>query len=173
MRIEDDMAIRELLSRSSVTVTGVTICSPSNEEFAIARAFWPAAEIRRFTQAEWNLDDIGPLPPEDWGLLMACNTFMCSRDPMLWIENIRRTHRYLLIQDLSNAQRQPHRHLSPETGDVARYSVLSHGIVGKTDLGHNVYDISSTYGVRVLDCLGYDFDHGRGSKFVVLLDLRP
>ena len=171
MRREDDSAIRALLSRGRPNVTGVTIVSASNEEVEIAREFWPHAEVRQLSEGQWDLYEEGPLPLDrDWGILIMCNTFLCSRDPKLWLSNISRTHRYVLIQDLAEDERVGDRHLSPETGDFSRYSGSSHGVMGQTDPGHEVHDIS-TFGYRIIDCLSYGFDNNAGTKFVVILDL--
>lgn len=169
MRAEDCYAVYRLLLRNPLQVPFVTVFSPSNEELELVEKFWPGVSTNRMSESQWDLREHGPLASGGMGLAMACNTFMCAADPDLWLKNIARSHRYLVIQDLAHTQRQPHRHLSPETGDVARYSVSQYGIIGITDDGYTVYDLSlKSY---VVDCISYTFDNGAGTKFAALIDL--
>ena len=100
---------------------------------------------------------------------LICNTFMCSRDPLLWLQHISAAVTTLIIQDLAISSRTDGRDCSIETGDVARYSVTSHGIIGKTDPDLRVFDFSNC-GFEVIDAERYD-DEG-ALKFVVVLRLR-
>jgi hypothetical protein len=95
---------------------------------------------------------------------------MCSRDPALWLKNIASSFGRVLIQDLSIAKRCANRECGIDTGDVARYSVSSHGLIGVTDPDLVLFDLSKS-GYKIIDFERYD---GTGcTNFVVLLNLRP
>jgi len=170
MRPEDIKAISKVLVRSKPAVRRVMLLSGSDEEKELVWKLWPQALMTDMSEAEWNLYGTHPAAWIGIDLVMVCNTFMCSKDPGLWLDNIAQSSRYVLIQDLAIAKRRQDRHLAPETGDFARYSVSSHGIMGETDPGHLVYDLS-TSGYRVIDCESYRIDDGVGLKFAALLDL--
>jgi hypothetical protein len=137
-------------------------------EAAALSPAWPNAVIRYCYKSGWDLG--GPMPPDmeacDVGLI--CNTFMCSRDPMAWLRHISAVTPVLIVQDLAVSKRGRTRHCSIETGDVARYSVSSHGIIGQTDQELKVFDFSEC-GYDLLDAEGYE--DGEALKFVAVLAL--
>lgn len=176
MRHEDLVAVRSVM-RLLLRPERVVILSGSSEECELVRSCWPDTSVTVVNESAWNLD--GPIPYQCPGfdLAIACNTFMCARDPGIWLDNIAQVCRYVLIQDQAAVQRRHDRHLSPETGDVARYSVSSHDVIGKTDDGYEVFDFSLS-GYRVIDCERYCIDDRANTlndfrviKFAVLLDL--
>lgn len=170
MRAEDIDAVARVLERVRPDVKRAIMTSGSSEEEGLLRRMWPHVAISNLSESDWDLDGPHPMALMGIDLVVACNTFMCSRDPGRWLDNLAQTSRLVMIQDLAVAQRRQDRHLSLETGDVMRYSLTTHGIIGKTDEGHMVFDLSSS-GYRVIDCDGYRVDDGRGLKFAALIDL--
>lgn len=124
----------------------------------------------------YNKWDLNTPPPAGLraDLVIICNTMLCSPDPMLWLRHISQVAPLVLIQDLACGRRESTRITSPTTGDRQRYSVSSHGIIGKTDPDVNpVFDLS-TCGADVIDAEGYyEIGEGEFGRFVALLDLRP
>lgn len=171
MRDEDSVAISRLVHRSPIDPMTVLLLSGSDEEERIMRERWPSVGIVTLSEADWDLRFISNRSFERPTIAVACNTFMCAADPQLWLHNMADCCDWLLIQDLADCKRESGRHLSPDTGDVMRYSVSSHGVIGRTDEGHTVFDISAA-GYHVMDCVPYRIDGGAGLKFAVLLDLR-
>lgn len=110
-----------------------------------------------------DLDDpVGPSAD----LVVASNTFLCSSDPAGWLRRVFRSSPLLLMQDLAVCRRgRGGLHTDPPTGDVMRYSITSHGIIGESDPGAGPYDLSAGPG-RILEATRY----GTGCvKFVALL----
>lgn len=162
----DTYAIRELILRNRWLQPG-TVVGPSSEddEAAITSDLW-GVKVRRVPQAEWNLDD----PPHEGlrgDLVLVCNTMLCSTDPALWLANIAIAAPLVLIQDLAVARREPGRHCAVASGDVARYSISTHGVKGETDPDLKVFDLG-TY--DVLDVERYE-DRG-ALKFAAIIRLR-
>lgn len=174
MRRSDVSAVRRALGRLP-TPRSVLVFSPAwdaeadgTSERAALDDAWPSAVVHECERGRWDLD--GPMPADvprcDVGII--CNTFMCSRDPALWLRHISAAVPLLVVQDLAVSRRTPDRYLSVETGDVARYSVSTHGIVGRTDPGSEVFDLGSC-GYRVLDAEAYG--EGDDLSFVALMRL--
>jgi hypothetical protein len=113
----------------------------------------------------WDLDRDDPAGPAA-DLVVVCNTMLCSRDPASWLRRLFRASPLVLIQDLAVCHRgRDGLHVDPPTGDVMRYSVSSHGVVGESDPDRGPYDLSIGPG-RILDVEAY----GTGClKFVALL----
>ena len=156
------------------TMGRVLVLSPENgglsglggSEANMIRRIWDGAVVEGLGQAQWDLME--PCPQDTrWDMVVACNTFMCAVDPGRWLRNIAAVCDFIAIQDLSTSKRNGETHCDPKTGDVARYSISSHGIIGETDPGLTVFDFS-TSGYRVIDAQSY----GQWGKFVILLDLR-
>ncbi len=169
MRYEDLEALRVVMLRNP-WLTPASVIGPSAEgqEIELVSEVWRTM-IVPLGEGQWNLDEPAPGHHRGHQVALVCNTFLCSRDPALWLRNIAQVADYLLVQDLSWAPRGQGRITMPSDGDRQRYSVSSHGVIGRTDEGAQpVFDLS-TSGVIVLDCEQY-FD---GGKFVALLDLRP
>lgn len=137
-----------------------------SESVAIERV-WPGVRTIEADRGRWDLD--GAMPDDglraDVGVI--CNTFMCSRDPAAWLEHLSAAVPILVMQDLASSRRASDgSHCAVETGDVARYSASSHGVVGESDPGRNVFDVS-TCGRSVIDARGY-LDDGAMKVVAVL-----
>ncbi len=138
------------------------------EDLAIGRV-WPDASVVGLDRGAWDLDGPRPAGVPDAGLGVICNTFMCSRDPALWLRHLSAAVPLLVVQDLAVCRRGPGgSHCATDSGDVARYSVSSHGITGATDPGLSVFDLSSAEGWSVRDARPYA--DGGALKLVAALD---
>lgn len=175
MTSDDLHALTEILTRHP-ELSDFEFIGPSAGE-------WEVALIKNIYDK-----NLYPVPQSDWNLLeepharikpavfMLCNTFMYSTDPELWLKNLGKVARYLIIQDLCTATRLTGRITAPfhlgGDGDVQRYSVSSHGVIGRTDPDvRPVFDFS-TCGAKVVDCLPYrQREDGSYGNFVVILDL--
>ncbi len=177
MTDEDIGAVRALLQRNGwLRPTHVLSPSGNGAETDLVSALYGVVPSCP-TWAMWDMLD----PPPAWcrgDLGLVCNAFMCSTDPVRWLWNLSRAVPLLVVQDLSDASRAPGRWTAPWRGDVARFSVSSHGVVGATDPdAMPVLDLSdpvATGGAVVLDCEPY-MPTGRPRSFVrfaALLDLR-
>lgn len=171
MRRADVEALRWVLPRLDEPAS-VLVFSPAwdaqadgTSEAAVISDVWPRAQVVNCDRGRWDLDRPKPdgVPRCDVGIV--CNTFMCSRDPGLWLRNISEAVSTLVIQDLAVCQRTPTAHCSVETGDVARYSVSSCGIIGETDSDREVFDFSKC----AFDLLDADEYVDEGTKFVAVL----
>lgn len=168
MHERDWTAVETVMKRMTQPLSEVLVLSPDTgqREPDGVKRIWPACHVRTCDISQWDLrEEPGVYVPRTCGLAIACNTFMCSRDPALWLRNITQVVPQIIIQDLSVCKRTPSRHCGVDTGDVARYSVSSHGVIGQTDPDLEVFDLS-TAGYSILDIEVYD------GKFAVLLDLR-
>lgn len=179
MRHADLMAVRRAmvgLRDAGHVVSSVLLFSPYYDletgglpEHENVSVVWPDARIHGLEKGQWDLD--GPMPPGtptgDVGII--CNTFMCSSDPALWLRHLADAVPVLVMQDLASCKREDGRSCSIKTGDVARYSISSHGIIGRTDPGLTVFDLAAS-GYELMHVEGYA-DIG-SSKFVAVMRLR-
>lgn len=173
MKLTDVQAIIRTFRRLPVPGS-VLVFSPAWDanadgcsEKSALEAVWPGATISECDKGRWNLDNQRPLDIPTCEVGLICNTFMCSHDPGLWLRHISSAVDVLIVQDLAACSRGTVRKCSVETGDVARYSVSSHGIIGETDFDLSVFDFS-TCGRELIDVERYEDD---GLKFVVALRL--
>lgn len=153
----------------------IIMFSGEHEESSALQKAWPDAARTVCNIGHWNLNEPRPSTGPGGDLGVICNTFMMARDPTKWLQHISEAVPLLLVQDLAVARRIPGRYCGDD-GDCARYSVSSHGVIGKTDPEYQVFDFS-TSGYEVLDCEAYGqdlvYEGGEtGLKFVVLLRLR-
>lgn len=169
----DCEAIREL-AKLVPDLRPFNIIAPSGEsmEQELIEELW-GATMRAVPRSEWDLDFPAPAYLRRFDMVLLCNTFLCSEDPAAWLARLAVVSDTVLIQDLACAPRGQGRITDRASGDVSRYSVSSHGIIGRTDPEANpVFDFS-TSGAGVIAAVPY-FHLGDGvGKFAVLLDLRP
>lgn len=180
MKAADLKAVERALVRmrsSGVDARTVTVFSPYADlagdgtmtERTAVESVWPRASIQELDRCQWDLDLPAPSEVRQADIGIICNTFMCSSNPTLWFRHLSERVTLLVVQDQAVAMRENGRHCSVETGDVMRYSVSSHGILGQTDPGLEVFDLSAA-GYELLAAESYEDD---GSlKFVAVLRLR-
>lgn len=173
MRPADLNAIETFLDRlpdGTINPRSCVILSGDRTEAGLINGRWPhLTAIDTFSIEAWDLNGTRP-PPHGADLVMACNTFLCSEEPMDWMVKCANNFRWLLIQDCAVARRHSYRHLAPETGDHTRFEAPLWGLQGETDDGHPIFNLD-TCGFPILDLLRYEDDGGRTVKFVALLDL--
>jgi hypothetical protein len=169
-----DVDVLEETLRGITAPMSVLILSPAWDagglglsERAVVGRVWPEATVIEVDKGRWDLDGPRPSDVPHVPIGIICNTFMCSHDPAGWLDRLLDAVDLLVVQDLAVCRRGPGgTHCAVETGDVSRYSVSSHGIVGETDPDRRTFDFSSC-GHRVLDAHGYD---DRGSlKFLAFI----
>lgn len=166
-------AIKAFLQKNFglIPVPKTAFCLSDAGESDLLRHPWPEVSIGSTevngsnARSDWDLNN--PPGKIKADLVMACNTFMCARDPARWLRNIAMAAPYLLVQDLCRARRNGHLQCSQETHDVARYSFSAQGMIGETDPDLQLFDFS-TSGHEVL---AVDFYGGNCVKFVALLRL--
>lgn len=95
--------------------TPVIGCSLDNRQAAIVKeSLW--GRLLNLGQKEWDLNVVGSIST---GLVVACNVFHYSPNPVLWLANVLRSCKLFCIQDLVL------RHRGPQSlgndGDKVRY----------------------------------------------------
>lgn len=170
MREDDIRAVETLLRRNArISPHSVIALSGDGSESALCRELYSVG-TRDIQRSEWDLDD-PPHQSHRAGLGIVCNTFLCSTNPMRWLQHIAIAVPYLVIQDIAVGRRGGTKHVDPGSGDYQRYSVSSYDITGQTDPdAAPLFDLSVS-GAIVMDCESYS--DGSYVKFAALLDLRP
>ncbi len=144
MNADDVTEISHVIGKLDIEPRSICLLTPNSLEEEAVRARWPRASYVTCERGGWDLDSDRD-PGFSVDLVVACNTFLCSSDPAAWLRRIFAVSPLLLLQDLSVARRGIGRHIDPASGDVMRYSISSHGIIGLSDPGSPVFDLS-TYG---------------------------
>jgi hypothetical protein len=166
MKQDDTDNVCDLLKRTNIIPPSRVVAFSGTEvDVDIIKLIWPTAITICANQISWDLMNANP-NQYNGQLAMACNTFMSSTNPQRWLNNLSISgFSYLMIQDLSSSRRNSALYMAPETGDVQRYSISSHGIIGATDPGYEVFDLSKC-GYDIIDVISYN------TKFAALIDLK-
>ncbi len=117
----------------------------------------------------WDLSKKSPLDGPRFDLGIACNVFMCARDPMLWLRNISQSIDILIVQDMVDCVRGGGGQIDEGTGDLMRYSFSTDGQRCPWD---GAFDMS-TLGSRIVEREFYRTEPDpHGLKFACAVDLR-
>lgn len=174
MRDHDVEAIEKIIKSVSkdITINSAVAVSGESMEIDLCKRLLNL-NLKCISEKDWNLynEYNGNLKVD---VVFACNTFMCSKDPKVWLKNISKVSKYIIIQDLSKAARGQGRITAPDSGDFMRYSVTNFNIIGKTDDGAiPVFDFSNC-GINIINCIEYfEISPNSFGKFVLFADISP
>lgn len=108
------------------------------EEVRFIRDLFPFSDVVLLDEQQWNL--MGAAPRE-FDLFITNNTFMYSRDPQRWFDNVLASCKNVWMQDICRGRRDPEKELGND-GDSMRYRL--EGIM-EARLP-NAYDLDKTGG---------------------------
>lgn len=95
-------------------------CSPDSREIATVKKFFHPLDVTSFDLHDWDLDQ--PCPGQ-YDVIVACNVFMCAKDPDLWFSNVFSGCKFAIVIDNCIGYRGgTEGETSPSTGDVMRYT---------------------------------------------------
>lgn len=170
MRDHDVEAIEELILSipKEIKINSVAAVSGESMEIDLCKRLLNV-DLKCISEKEWNLYNECDFKL-NVDLMLACNTFMCSKNPLLWLQNIAKVSKYIILQDLSSAARGQGKITAPDSGDFMRYSVSSFNIIGKTDDDAlPIFDFSKC-GIDIINCIEY-FNHGKFAMFADISSL--
>lgn len=106
------------------SIRSIVTCSADGRESRTLKQFFPGSQIEDMTSNQWNLDEACPSTSD---MVLACNVFMCARDPKRWIENAcRKTRFFVMLDNCVSHRGNVEGETSPSTGDFMRYTMPPH-----------------------------------------------
>lgn len=127
--------------------TSALICSPNYlQEDLVSRLC--TGPIKVLQQEDWNLEKPCPFPNSQ--VVVACNVFHYSAQPVLWFQNVLASCQYFWLQDLFSRPRGGNGELGAD-GDKLRFA---YGGVRTASIAYR-YDLAEL-GDRLLDFHLYD-----------------
>lgn len=171
MKPEDIKHVEKLMDETSIGLESngkVLLFCPSSEEIELATRKLSGCEITVLDRSSWDLMNEPPEHFPVFDMVLMCNVFMYSQDPVRWLSNISKKCKWLLIQDIIRAKRMPDAELGSD-GDSSRYGFPTYGEIPRIDY-FNLEDYD------VMDVIFYSDGDGPGGadcrKFVALIGLR-
>lgn len=81
----------------------ILLCSPDKVQFSITQLFYANHLLMQRSESEWNLNSPWLEDPVD--VIIACNVFHYSYDPIKWFDNCFSACKFLWLQDLFSRPR--------------------------------------------------------------------
>lgn len=78
-------------------VRNVILCTGDSSEVQALVKTFPGVNVTNVTKNQWDIQE-RPYP-RDIDMVLACNVFMCSKDPLTWFKNGAASARHLVIMD--------------------------------------------------------------------------
>jgi hypothetical protein len=104
----------------------ILVVNPDSMQEPLVRGLFPGAEVvgLRYPSVDLSrpIDEHGK-----FDMVFIANTLMCAQDPGTWLNNVLGCCEEVWIQELIRAQRNGDLELSPESGDVSRFSFSERG----------------------------------------------
>ena len=85
------------------SVKYICLISPSYEQYLVFRKFFPNSKIICSSIKSWNLNKS---ITSRFDLIYAANVFMYSNDPILWFNNVFKSCKNFIIQDITTIKRK-------------------------------------------------------------------
>lgn len=151
MKDSDALAVTRVLEEwmkkcpeAAAAIKTVKIKSPhgNSETDAVRVAFGDRITFKFSDITTWNLND-GPMKMfiGEIDMVVSCNIFMASPDPLKWLIHCGKTAPYLVLQDMVRAWRAGNDECGVDTGDITRYTFTSHGELARPE-ANSIYDMS-------------------------------
>jgi hypothetical protein len=123
-----DVVAAFLSSWSERSIASILLISPNRDQYRQFRKAYPAAKIYCSDRPAWDLNE-----RREWrfDLIFASNVFMYSPAPRLWFENVLRSCRHFLVQDLVNRRRSTVPPYLGDDHDAIRYEFRERGVVSE------------------------------------------
>lgn len=106
------------------SLSRILAVNPDVGQEAVLQGFFPRASV---VSLAYPAIDLSKGVEERYDVIFVANTMLCAPDPGIWIRNCLEACDELWVQDLVRAWRNGDRELSPETGDVSRFTFPSAG----------------------------------------------
>jgi len=150
-------------------INKAVMCSPDPREISLVRRHFRADNVVELDRKAW---DINKTCPEESDMVMACNVFMESPDPLLWINNAcARTKWFVILDNCISHRGNIQGETAVSIGDVMRYT-MPPIMVAKLPTAFDLNTISD----RIIKIVPYDLEshcgvegYHKATSFIALI----
>lgn len=142
---------------SRKSVKKVLVVNPDLFQESLMKGIFPNAEV---TSLSYPAIDLSKKRDDRYDIVFISNTLMCSPDPGGWLENVLSYCEEVWLQEMIRAWRERDSELSPQTGDVTRFTFPVRGETSRV----SGYDIESDQRFSLLEVEFYSDNPISGAR---------